>query len=206
MNFGSATTAWTIEHSTKTRVQGINQSVGLPDFSSRERDLGLSQISVTGFSPLGDERNNPQDSVVDGYQFLNTASYAEGGHLLRLGVERRWIRQDAFRDVLTRGMINFLGAFTQNPLADLLLGLPTFTGGAVSDNPQALRTGNTSLFVHDAWKLSRNLMLNLGLRYEYNTPAHDAFDRAYVYDPASFFHRAGGDRRCSSRGLRWRSQ
>ncbi len=164
----------------------INQSVGLPDFSSRERDLGLSQISVTGFSPLGDEGNNPQDSVVDSYQILNTASYAEGGHLLRLGVERRWIRQDAFRDVLTRGMINFLGAFTQNPLADLLLGLPTFTGGAVSDNPQALRTGNTSLFVHDGWKLSRNLMLNLGLRYEYNTPAHDAFDRAYVYDPASF--------------------
>ena len=164
----------------------INRSLGLPDFTSRERDLGLSQISVTGFSPLGDERNNPQDSVVDSYQILNTASYAQGGHLMRFGVERHWIRQDAFRDVLSRGMINFLGAFTQNPLADLLLGLPTFTGGAVSDNPQALRTGNTSLFVHDGWKLSRSLMLNLGLRYEYNTPAHDAFDRAYVYDPASF--------------------
>ncbi len=164
----------------------INRTLGLPDFTTRDRDLGLSQISVTGLSPLGDEGNNPQDSLVDSYQILNTTSYAQGNHLLRFGVERRWIRQDAFRDVLSRGMINFLGAFTQNPLADLLLGLPTFTGGALSDNPQALRTGNTSAFVHDNWKLRRNLTLNLGLRYEYNTPAHDALDRAYVYDPASF--------------------
>ena len=166
--------------------RSINQSVGLPDFTSRERDWGLSQINVTGFSPLGDEQNNPQDSVVDSYQLLNTTSYAPGDHLMRFGVERSWIRQDAFRDVLSRGMINFLGAFTQNPLADLLLGLPTFTGGAIADNPQALRTGHTSLFVHDSWKLRRDLTLNLGLRYEYNTPAYDASDRAYVYDPASF--------------------
>ena len=166
--------------------RSVNQSVGLPDFASRDRDLGLSSISVTGFSPLGDEVNNPQQSTVDSYQILDTASYAQGGHLLQFGFERHWISQDAFRDVLSRGLINFLGAFTQNPMADLLLGLPTFTGGAVSDNPQELRTGNTSFFVHDAWKLRRNLTLNLGLRYEYNTPAHDAKDAAFVYDPSVF--------------------
>ena len=166
--------------------RSVNQTVGLPDFASRDRDLGLSSISVTGFSPLGDERNNPQQSTVDSYQILDTASYAHGDHLLQFGFERRWISQDAFRDVLSRGMINFLGAYTQNPLADLLLGLPTFTGGAVSDNPQALRTGNTSFFIHDAWKVGRNLTLNLGLRYEYATPAHDAKDAAYVYDPDVF--------------------
>ena len=129
--------------------------------------------------------NNPQNSDVESYQILDTVSYTHSAHLVRFGLEQRWVKQDAFRDVLSRGMINFLGAFTQNPLADMLVGLPTYTGGALSNNPQALRTGNTSLFVHENWKLPSDIIFNIGLRYEYNTPAHDAFDRAYIYDPIS---------------------
>ena len=163
----------------------LNQTVGLPDFASNQRDLGLTKITVTGFSPLGDEENNPQNSDVESYQILDTVSYTHSAHLVRFGLEQRWVKQDAFRDVLSRGMINFLGAFTQNPLADMLVGLPTYTGGALSNNPQALRTGNTSLFVHENWKLPSDIIFNIGLRYEYNTPAHDAFDRAYIYDPIS---------------------
>ena len=49
----------------------LNSEVGLPTISPRERDLGLSFITITGFSPLGDEGNNPQNSVTNVYQFLN---------------------------------------------------------------------------------------------------------------------------------------
>ena len=49
----------------------LNSDVGLPTISPRERDLGLSFITITGFSPLGDEGNNPQNSVTNVYQFLN---------------------------------------------------------------------------------------------------------------------------------------
>ena len=164
--------------------RSVNQEVGLPDFGTRPRDLGLSFINVTGFSSLGDEFNNPQQSVVNSYQILDTISYTRGDHLLQFGFEQRWIGQDAFRDVQSRGLINFTNfAYTQNALADLLLGLPTFTGGAASDNPQALRTGATNVFVHDSWRVRQDLTISLGLRYEYNTPAHDANNAAAVYDP-----------------------
>jgi hypothetical protein len=55
----------------------LNSEVGLPTFH-RARDLGLSFITITGFSPLGDEGNNPQDSVTNVYQFLNNSSYVRG--------------------------------------------------------------------------------------------------------------------------------
>ena len=166
--------------------RSINQEVGLPDFATRRRDLGLSFINVTGFSSLGDEYNNPQDSTVDSYQIFDTVSHARGNHLLQLGFENRWIRQDAFRDIQARGLINFTNfAFTRNALADLLLGLPTLTGGAVSDNPQALRTATSGGFVHDSWRVRQDLTLSLGLRYEFNTPAHDAQNAASVFDTAS---------------------
>jgi hypothetical protein len=166
--------------------RSINQTVGLPDFATRERDLGLSNISVTGLSPLGDEQNNPQESVADSYQIQDTASFAQGDHFLEMGFDYRWIAQDAFRDVQSRGQINFTNAaYTQNALADLLLGLPTFTGGAASDNPQALRTHATNLFVQDRWRPHRDLTVTLGLRYEVNEPAYDKFNAATLYDPAT---------------------
>jgi len=162
----------------------INQTVGLPDFAARERDLGLTFITVTGLSPLGDEYNNPQDSGVNTYQVLDTVSYAQGDHLVQFGFEQRWLQQNAFRDIQARGLINFTNfAYTQNALADLLLGLPTLTGGAISDNPQALRSSSTNLFVHDSWRLRSDLTLTWGMRYEYNVPAFDAENRATVFDP-----------------------
>ncbi len=163
----------------------INQQVGLPDFTDRERSLGLSFIQVTGISSLGGEFNNPQDSATDSYQISDNVSFASGDHLVQLGFEQRWIAGNAYRDVMARGQITFTNlAYTQNALADLLLGLPTYTAGAKADNVQNQRTWATNFFVQDAWRARRGLTLNLGLRYEYNEPAYDKFDAAAIYDPA----------------------
>jgi hypothetical protein len=164
----------------------LNSQVGLPDFATKQIDLGLSFFQVTGFSSLGGEFNNPQVSTVNSWQVSDTLSYSSGGHLLQLGFERRGIAQDGFRNVLSRGSLYFTDrAYTQNALADLLLGLPSYTLAARSDTLQAARTGATSAFATDTWRVSRNLTLSLGLRYERNQPAYDANDAASVYDPGS---------------------
>ncbi len=164
----------------------LNSLVGLPDFATRREDLGLSFIEVTGFSSLGSEFNNPQDSVTDSYQVSDTVSGSIGDHQLRFGFEQRWVRGDAFRHVLSRGQLGFTNfAYSRNALADLLLGLPSFTAGGSGDNDQNQRTLATNLFVQDNWRVQRNLTLTLGLRYEYNQPAYDAFDNAAIYDGAS---------------------
>ena len=72
---------------------------------------------------------------------------------------------------------------TGNALADLLLGFPVVTGGAILDNPQELRAPAWSAFVQDSWRVRPNLTLSAGLRYEYIAPAVDADDRANLYDP-----------------------
>jgi len=161
----------------------LNSLVGLPDFAMRQEDLGLTFIEVTGFSSLGDEYNNPQDSTTDSFQLSDTVSGTSGNHQIEFGVEQRWIRGKAFRHVLSRGQMGFTNfAFTQNSLADLLLGLPSFTGGGRGDNDQNQRTWATNLFVQDNWRVRRNLTLTWGLRYEYNQPAYDAFDNAAIFD------------------------
>lgn len=164
----------------------LNSQVGLPDFATRDLDLGLSFFQVTGLSSLGGEFNNPQVSDVQSWQLSDTLSYSRGSHLMQFGLEHRRIGQDGFRNVLARGALYFTDrAYTQHALADLLLGLPSYTLAARSDNPQAVRTGATNAFATDSWRLAPNLTVSLGLRYERNVPAYDARDGASVFDPDS---------------------
>ena len=162
----------------------LNSQVGLPTISPRERDLGLSFITITGFSPLGDEGNNPQNSVTNVYQFLNNWSYVHGNHVFKFGADLRFSQQNAFRDVESRGRLQFspFGQITGNALGDLLIGFPFLTSVARVDNPQQIRTESYNFFINDSYRVTPRLTLNAGLRYEYNSPPVDAEDRANIYD------------------------
>jgi len=160
-----------------------NTSVGLPTLSANPRDAGLSLISIAGYSPVGHEYNNPQESTSDTFQLADTVTLARGAHLLKLGGEWYGVRQSAFRDVQARGFLTFVQqGYTGNALADVLLGLPVVTGGARLDNPQNLRAHSWSLFAHDDWRAARTLTVSAGVRYDYASPPVDRDDRANLYD------------------------
>jgi hypothetical protein len=168
----------------ESRTDRLNRSVGLPEPWPNPRDAGLSFITVSGFSPLGGEYNNPQESTIHTWQVADTATWTRGDHLVKVGADVRGIRQRAFRDVQARGFLNFADqGITGNALADLLLGLPVLTGIARLDNPQHLRSETVALFVQDGWRVRPDLTLSAGVRYEYISPAVDPADRATVYDP-----------------------
>jgi hypothetical protein len=162
-----------------------NASVGLQTLATNPRDAGLSLITITGYSPIGHEYNNPQASTGSTLQIADTATWARGAHLLKFGGEWYGVGQEAFRDVQARGFLTFVQrAFTGNALADLLIGLPVVTGGARLDNPQNLRARNWSLFAHDDWTASNALTVSAGVRYDYVAPPVDKDDRANLYDVA----------------------
>ncbi|MBI5085489.1 MAG: TonB-dependent receptor, partial [Acidobacteria bacterium] len=157
----------------------LNSKVGLPRFASNARDTGLSFISVLGYSPLGDEYNNPQRSATNTWQLADQVTFTRGRALFKFGGAVRGLSQDAFRDVQSRGFINFIG-FTGNPLAELLMGMPAYSGGARLDNPQRLRERSYNLFAQSSYRLSGNFTLTAGLRYEYNAVPGDKDPRFYA--------------------------
>ena len=167
------------------RGGATNRSVGLPEPWSDPRDTGLSLITVTGYSPLGHEYNNPQSSTTNTIHLGDTLTWTWGAHLVKAGFDSRLIGQEAFRDVQARGALTFTGAFTGNPMNDLLTGLPTFTTLARLDNPQRLRVASYAAFVQDSYRLRPSVTLSAGIRYDLMRPPVDADDRASLYDPAT---------------------
>lgn len=173
-----------LEVNQQNQGNDLNKAVGLPTISPNPRDTGLSEIVISGFSALGDEINNPQRDTANTYELLDNLSWARNQHLLKFGVDLRHLRQNGFADVESRGLIGASG-FSGNALAELLQSAPSFTIIARLDNPQHLRSQSDYFYAQDTWRVHPSLTLSLGFRYEYNSPAVDAHDRASIYDPAT---------------------
>lgn len=163
----------------------INHMVGLPELSTNPRDWGLTLISVNGYSPLGDEYTSPEHGTTNTYQINDGVTWSKGRHLVKFGFDARILQQNAYRDVQSRGFIDFTGLLIGNPLEELLLGAPTESGGATMNNPEHLRTHSYNGYVNDTWRVRPDFTVTLGLRYEFNSPGVDASNRANVYNPST---------------------
>ncbi len=150
---------------------------GVPWLAVGPKDLGFPGIKVAGLSHLGDLTQLPLSRHSNTWQVADGLELIRGGHGLKIGGEIRYTQLSAILDYYTRGSLSFLGAISGSGISDLLLGFPTFGLQAQSDNPQTLRTTAYNAYVQDDWKIARRLTLNLGLRYEYDSPAVDPTNR-----------------------------
>src|SRR4029079_8733229 len=92
--------------------------------------------------------------------------------------------QNHYMDVpATRGALRFRNAFTGNPMADYLLG---YVSDLQLSNVWTVeqRHRASMFFVQDDWKASSKLSVNLGLRYDFITPALEASNHQTNFDPA----------------------
>lgn len=99
----------------------------------------------------------------------DTLNWVRGKHNIKAGT---WLLYNKFDEVglfLASGQVQFTGSFTRNALADFMLGrAATFRQNNGTD--RHFTSWNWHNFVQDDWQVQRRVTLNLGLRYELNTP------------------------------------
>lgn len=156
------------------------------------RDLGsaftpqgapsLPQITVTGFFTLTNAIGGPTAGT-DMYSMRNVFSWNKGRHSIKIGGELS-LNKDIQDTLLNNyGVFTFSGAgATNNALANFLIGLPT---GLTQDAPVTAYTNTwyTALFIQDDFRVHPRLTLNLGLRWDMQTPPTDPQDRVVNYVP-----------------------
>ena len=159
--------------------------LGVNWLQSGALDSGFPSFNVAGYSKVGDTTVLPIYRATNSYQLSEGLSIIRGKHLIKLGGEVRYMQLNSTLDLLTRGSISLSGALSGSGISDLLLGYPSFTLRSVSNNPQTLRSTAYNGYIQEDWKLSPTLTVNVGLRYEYNTPATDPTNRMSTLDPST---------------------
>jgi hypothetical protein len=169
---------------------------GLPFFS----DIGgLPAVSVNGYTGLGEGGTLPNLKLSQVIQYADSVSIVHGAHTFKTGADVRFILSDAFTPSGTRGSYSFTGAFTQDPqkrtgtgsgLADLLLGVPS-SASVTTPTIGDLRQRYYGFYFQDDWQVSKNLTLNLGIRWDLSSPFWDRLNRMsnFIIDPSPDFNK-----------------
>jgi hypothetical protein len=146
----------------------------------------LPQISLTTFQGAGVSAGGPNPE--DTFQIFSTLNKLTGAHNLKIGVDLRQQRNSQINYGSSSGSYTFSTNWTRGPLdnssaaplgqdlASFLLGLPT-SGAWDVNSARTNQNGYYAFFVQDDYRPARNLTLNLGLRYEFETPTTERYNR-----------------------------
>jgi hypothetical protein len=141
----------------------------------------LPQITVSGFFTLTNSIGGPQAGT-NFYSIRDVFSWNKDNHSLKFGGEIS-LNKDIQQTLLNNyGVFTFNNGATRNALADFLIGIPS---AITQDAPVTGYTNSwyTAIFVQDDFRIHPRLTLNLGLRWDVQTPPTDPYNRVVNYSP-----------------------
>lgn len=141
------------------------------------------RVTVTGLEPFTRGENERIQEPIRGDHYTGSLTKITGRHTLKFGAEfRRSFNGDTPLGS-AGGVFNFSPTGTNDALASLLLGHVTSASRDESD--QIVSNASTlGLFAQTDWKVTSNLTLNLGLRWDLDTPRFESNNQQNSFDRA----------------------
>jgi hypothetical protein len=152
-------------------------------------DGAFPNFAAAGYTALGSSSQERRQFPIEQYQIVNNLSWVRGKHTLKFGGEVRPSMNYEINRPTAAGSFNFSLLGTGQPgvtasgngLATMLLGYVT---GFTARETEILDRYSYYLagFVQDDWNVTRDLTLNLGLRWETDTAMSDRNNRGNSFD------------------------
>jgi len=142
-----------------------------------ELSLSVSGLFSVGTSHIGDfDRSD--------YTIREVVTKQYGSHEIRFGGEAVRLRNHIINTYQMAGSFSFSGQLSGEAVADFMMGrASSFSqgGGEFKD----LKGTRWSAFVQDNWRVTQNLSLNLGLRWDPFIPYYDREGRVVCFSPGA---------------------
>ena len=173
--------------------QDLSGQLGFPGVPFVATNGGLPQLTFSDVSQIGSPTYLPSHEIQNTYTFSDNLSWVRGKHSLKFGTELRFEQFSIFQPAAPRGTMDFGNVFTDNPgaqgtggsgFASFLIGLPD--GGSINNlNNIQYRRPVYAFYTQDDWRVTPNLTLNLGLRYELFTTVKEDSNNQGTFDIAT---------------------
>ncbi len=146
-------------------------------------------IAPAGFSPIGSSGQERRQYPINQYQLVDDVSLLRGRHSIKLGAELRRSMDHEVNLSTASGSFTFATQATGQPglnntgngLASLLVGFPTAFSEAQTD-PVTRTSWYIAGFAQDDFTVTPTLTLNLGLRWETDSPIKDENNKMNGFD------------------------
>lgn len=154
---------------------------GIPNTNGPDiRQSGFPNIAPGSYSGFGVPNWMPVTRVEESYTHSDNITYSHGAHELRFGFDLVRHHLNHWQPEIgggPRGLLTFGGGPTTlnggpsstqyNGYATFLLGLDTATDKSLQYILSTGREWQFGWYARDRWQVSRNLTINIGLRYEF---------------------------------------
>jgi hypothetical protein len=151
-----------------------------PDLATGPTDIFFDN----GFL-IGPTENGPTRFVENTFSWTDALTWTRGKHNWKFGAGFSPYQQNMVFGYYLNGELDFYSdnsVGSGNDYADFLLGTPdAYFQNALA--PSNIRSKSTYVFGQDEWHFRKNLVLTLGLRYEYNSPKFDTQGRSFSVIP-----------------------
>ncbi len=179
-------------------LSGTNyaQQLGIPNIQT-----GFPRINVGGYVSLS--RNQLGDNIDNGIRVNDSINLTKGRNSFKLGVDYRYQQYSALANDQVNGFFNFDGNQTKATFdptisgstglggASFLLGAFDTAGTTIPSHQPRWISNYWAGFIQDDLKVSNELVLNIGLRYDVDQPRREATNSTSNFSETAIDPRSG---------------
>ena len=178
--FSSTSTPFFANH------QNVAGQAGITGNNQEPINWGPPALSFAGgITGLSDSQFSAIHNQTDGVSF--DGLWNRGRHNFTYGADYRRQQFNTFSQQDPRGSFQFTGQAAGSDFAGFLLGVPDASSIAFGNADKYFRSSSYDAFVQDDWRMRSSFTLNVGLRWEYNSPISELYGRLVNLDVAPGF-------------------
>ncbi len=169
----------------------LGVKLGVPNANQQDQQNGIPIFSPANYTGIGHSRSLPILRRENTFQYVGNLTFTGSAHTIKTGLDVRRRHLTEYQTNRGNGRFNFAPNITNNPanntggnsMAAFLLGAPSLIEQDYLLAWVGIRGTEYSAYVADDWRATQKLTLNIGLRYELDTPYNEVANRWANFDP-----------------------